>query len=80
MDNKRYLDKVLDQIMSETNIDYDKKKVYISSIYTPYYSILIPPLFFRHCKNLYGLTEDEIKYIWEEFRDIVSLALMEYLT
>jgi hypothetical protein len=83
MDNK-FLNKVLDQIVRETEIDYDEER-----LYTPYLSILspthhthsfshftplplLPPLSFsKHCKEVYGLNDNEMEYVWEEYKEII---------
>ena len=75
-----YLDKVVEQIVSETKIDYDEERflppffnyfshnsvVLFSSPFSPY------PSFIIHCKNIYGLNEQEIKYVWKEYRNIIK--------
>ena len=81
MDNK-FLNKVVDQIVSETRIDYDEERFlppflstlnypfpsfpYVSSfLYSPF------PSFIIHCREVYGLNEDEVSYVWKEYRDII---------
>ena len=75
-----YLDKVLDQIVSETKIDHDEERflppffnyfshnsvALFSSPFSPY------PSFIIHCRDVYGLNPDEIKYVWSEYRDIIK--------
>jgi len=78
MDNK-FLNKVLDQIVRETEIDYDEER-----LYTPYLSSLpplqrfsfpsplLPPLSFsKHCKEVYGLNDNEMEYVWNEYKEII---------
>jgi len=71
-----YLDKVVDQIVSETRIDYDKEK-----LHTPFPNILskyllifgLPSYYFtHHCKEVYGLNEDEVSYVWNEYKNIIK--------
>ena len=75
--DKRFLNKVVDQIVSETEIDYDKERIYTSSIFSSTFSVLylssaslfihLTP-FIRHCKEVYGIKDDnEMEYIWKEF-------------
>ena len=26
----------------------------------------------RHCKDVYGLNHDEIKYVWREYKNIIK--------
>ena len=84
--DKRFLDKVLDQIVSETEIDYVNGRMYTpSSLFHPFFSsfLFFPPVyssffssfvcsFSKHCKNIYGLNDDEVKYVWNEYRDIIK--------
>ena len=79
--NKKFLDKVLDQIVSETEIDYDKKEIYLPffhSLFSFYHlflflsTISLPGSFYKHCKNIYGLNDDEVDYVWEEYRNIIK--------
>ena len=85
--DKRFLDKVVGQIMSETTIDYENERVYtpfsrpLSSysrlIYNirftpnPLFSPYSIPSFPHHCKEVYGLNEQEIEYVWEEYKQII---------
>lgn len=41
-----------------------------------YFSSNVPPTFIlpgfvNHCKDIYGLNEDEIEYVWKEYRIII---------
>ena len=85
--DKKFLNKVLDQIMSETTIDYRGK----GKIFTPFlphhypthfsfYSIVFSSFpfssyrshFTKHCNEVYGLNEQEIDYVWGEYKDIIN--------
>ena len=80
--DKRFLIKVLDQIVSETTIDYEKGEIQIPfsdiSIDIPH-SLLLHHLDFHpflflfsdHCKNVYGLNKEETEYVWEEYKNII---------
>ena len=77
--DKRFLDKVLNQIVSETMVDYDKERLYTPFspfsllFFLPYHLLPYPTLpFSKHCKNVYGLNEDEVKYIWNEYKHIIK--------
>ena len=90
MENKKYLDKVVEHLVKRTKIDYVNKEVktpfhfssYIihtspSSYNSHLYLLLNPPLspspsFFTYCRRFYGLTKDEILYIWKEYRNIIN--------
>ncbi len=78
--DKKYLHRVLDQIVSETKIDLDEKKVYFTFSPSPFF-FLFPdvffssfsffPFFFDHCRDIYGLNDDEIDYVWDEYKEII---------
>ncbi len=80
--DKKFLNKVLDQIVSETRIDYDRKGVstplnpypfhHIPLTLSPTFLRKITPLIFtKHCRGVYGLNEQEIDYVWKEYRNII---------
>ena len=84
MENKKYLDKVVEFLERGTKIDYKKRLIDY-----PFYSIspnirsvpIIYPLsidtypmtinFSKYCNNTFGLTDDEIDYVWKEYRSII---------
>ena len=80
--DKKFLNKVLDQIVNETTIDYEKGEIQIPfsdiSIDIPH-SLLLHHLDFHpflflfsdHCKNVYGLNKEETEYVWEEYKNII---------
>ena len=80
--DKKFLNKVLDQIVSETRIDYEWGEIQIPfsdlSIDIPH-SLLLHHLDFHpflflfsdHCKNVYGLNKEETEYVWEEYKHII---------
>ena len=72
--DKKYLDKVVDQIMSETTINYEKEKVYTSFSF-PHPTFASSPfsyIFTTHCKDVYGLNYEETEYVWDQFRQIIK--------
>ncbi len=77
---KKYLDRVVDILVDETRIDYENEGIdppfFISSSYHSQFSIwyphaIIPFRFIQYCEDTYGLTEEEIKYVWEQYSDII---------
>ena len=78
-----YLDKVVDQIIRETNYREGQKYMDIPWIKHKLTKTLfnqrlrydksfrgklnIPQPFTNHCKNIYGLNEDEIRYVWDKY-------------
>jgi hypothetical protein len=70
----KFLDKVLDQMVSETRIDYDKEEIQFPFFPLPslfHLFLLLLPFFSEHCKDIYGLNDDEIDYVWKEYRNII---------
>ena len=77
----KFLDKVLDQIVSETEIDYEKgiihfpfinRRLFASLFLSSSYSGLHLSRFFKHCEDVYGLNEEEMEYVWDEYTQIIS--------
>ena len=76
MENNIFLDKVVEFIVKDTKIDYDKGRVHLSFSPLSFPSFSLPsPLFSsfsRYCKNVYGLTDKEIEYVWKEFLSVIK--------
>jgi hypothetical protein len=80
----KFLDKVVDQIITETRIDYDMGKIQfpflpLSSfplspllLHPPIYPFSTFSSFSDHCKNVYGLKGIEVEYVWEEYVQIIK--------
>ena len=67
----KFLDKVVDQILSETRIDDDKLYTPFSSFF--FYLLSFPSLqypFYSHCKNVYSIKdEQETEYVWNRYME-----------
>ena len=86
--NNKFLDKVVDQIMSETRV-IDGKLLYapFRSVHSQFPLRLFPhspaspssfPLLFHsftsHCRDVYSLNKGETEYVWEKYKEeIVSI-------
>ncbi len=84
--DKKFLNKVVDQIVRETRIDYDMGEIqfpfspYPFPTLNPSYSPSFPPYFplsfyseySNHCRDVYGLNNEESKYVWEEYKRIIK--------
>ena len=81
----KFLDKVLDQLVRETTIDYENDRIFtpfspnslpvsllLSIVKDWNTSPLLHRLLRRHCKEVYGLNDDEIDYIWEVYKEIIT--------
>jgi hypothetical protein len=82
----RFLNKVVEQIMSETTIDYDRKIVSNSSIalYLKFTNLLGSFFsssytygFMIQCMDVYGLNEQEIEYVWRIYKDSIIYKVKE---
>ena len=86
--DKRFLDKVVDMIVRETEINDVEERVYppnsndtnsYSFSYPssfPFYHFLtthspLPTFFYLHCRDVYGLNNEESKYVWKEYKIII---------
>ena len=79
--DKKFLDKVVDMIVRETEMDYEKERAYTPFYYSfsvlSYFTLSLvlssPRSYFsNHCKNVYGLNKEETEYVWEEYRRIIK--------
>ena len=82
----KFLHKVVDQIVSETRMDYDMEEIQFPFSSRPFslrrprfltsffLSPPHPPIFSfsDHCKDVYGLNEEETMYVWKEYREIIK--------
>ena len=86
--DKKFLNKVTEQIISETRIDYDRR-IMGAPFFVPFPPSLSflhplshaltlfldsnPPFFFtKHCKDVYGLNNEESKYVWNNYKQIIK--------
>ena len=87
---KKYLDKVLNSLIKETNIDFNMETInmpffhpfhaysfesyyfpFLFSLFSSSYST-VPPPFTEHCRDVYGLNDDEIDYLWIDYKTIIN--------
>ena len=82
--NKEFLNRVVGRLVKETRVDFTKGRVYTpylllylfllptTSPIPRHHSLPSPPLLFsEHCENLYALNNEEIDYVWKEYKDII---------
>jgi hypothetical protein len=80
MNNNKYIGKVIESLVRSTKIDYEKDEIHTpfsSPPFFPFPSSIFDPFphpssFSSYCKNIYGLNDDEVKYIWKEYRNIIN--------
>ena len=71
----KFLNKVVSQIVSETKIDYRTDMLNFSfyndfNEWVPFdfnYPTFLPHSFYNHCKDVYGLNDEESEYVWSEY-------------
>ena len=81
----KFLNKVLDQLVRETMIDYDR-----GVVESPFFSsyprnnflnhISSSSLFFLrsfvdHCRDVYGLNLEETEYVWKDYRETIIVKI-----
>ncbi len=70
--DKKFLHRVLDQIVSETTIDYEKERAYTTFSFHRFYPSSLSHIFIKHCRDVYGLNKEETEYVWNEYKDIIK--------
>ena len=74
----KFLNKVVEQIVSETEVHHEKNclpqikvpyqpKNIIVSQYIHLFSVKLKNTFNQHCKSIYGLNDEEVDYVWNEY-------------
>ena len=83
----RYIEHIIKDLVRDTKIDYNKREIHFpfypslpSFKLTFHRAPLLflnphPPItssfFSKYCKNRYGLTEEEIEYVWDQYKTII---------
>jgi hypothetical protein len=75
----RYLDNVVDLLVSDTIMDDEKKEIKYPFTYqkicllpSPVLSSFdSPSIFSNYVRDVYGLTGREIEYVWEQYKSTV---------
>ncbi len=82
--DKRFLNKVIDQIVSETMVNGETERIktpfrQLSYSFTLHFQLpsssssstsVLLSSFSRHCKEIYGLDKDEVGYVWDKYVQI----------
>jgi len=83
MENKKYIDKVLEHIVNRTKVDYDKGEIIfpfttstnpfgLYSFLSFYRSLPFSLPFVKYCNSQFGLTEEEIEYVYHRYVKIIK--------
>jgi hypothetical protein len=82
MENKKYLDKVLEHMVKKTKIDYGEEEVLTPFARPLHFSLnphsflyLKPFLNISYTKNHFGLTDDEIRYIFKQYKENINYKI-----
>mgnify|MGYP003354055233 CR=1 FL=1 len=85
MNRDVYLDKILNYLVEDTRIESLNHIIFPSTsnllIHYDSTSFLNPflrPSFFDYCKDMYGLTKQEIIYLWDRYRNIMIDKMNNY--
>ncbi len=77
--DKKFLHKVIDQLVRETTVLNSAGVIespFFShiSIYNFFTFSSFSPLssFIEHCREVYGLNAQEIKYVWKEYKETIK--------
>tara|TARA_R110000823_G_scaffold191628_2_gene323159 strand:+ start:224 stop:499 length:276 start_codon:yes stop_codon:yes gene_type:complete len=86
--DKIFLDKVINQIVSETILDYGDKVIktpfsrwygfsftYLSSLPYLIYPFVSDSPFTKHCRDVYSLNGQETEYVWKVYRDDITYKI-----
>ena len=74
-----FLDRIVDGLVEESRIEYVEEIVHLANFsfqlfkgpFASLYSIPETSPFYQHCMDVYGLTPEEITYVWKEYRNII---------
>ena len=72
--NEEFLNKVYDQIISETRVIDNKIHAPFFSpsplLYPSFFPFLftLPSSFYSHCRDVYCLNKEETEYVWREYK------------
>jgi len=82
--NNKFLKRVLNKILSEIRIDNRVNKIHFPFFSMDLYHLALAQQtrgaidltlnrpFVDHCRNVYGLRDEEIDYLWSIFKNIVK--------
>ena len=72
--NLNHLNKIVDQLVSETIIESNGfyTSFFFSLSSRPRPILSSRPTFSDHCRDIYGLDEQEIEYVWEQYKKIIK--------
>ena len=79
---KKYLDKVVEQLLRETDIDYEKRRInypfFENTTYSFQYTLPFSGPFIRYCESIFPLSENEMRYVYEMYVGILNSKIRKY--
>lgn len=79
---KEYLDKVVEQLLRETDIDYEKWRVnypfFENTTYSFQYTLPFSGPFIRYCESIFPLSNNEMRYVYEMYVGILDSKIRKY--
>ena len=80
----KFLNKVINQIVSETMVNHETERIktpfhQLSYSFTLHFQLptgsasstsVLYSSFSRHCKEIYSLNDDEVNYVWDKYIQI----------
>ena len=79
---KKYLDKVVEQLLRETEIDYEKRRInypfFENTTYSFQYTLPFSGPFIRYCESIFPLSENEMRYVYEMYVGILNSKIRKY--
>ena len=79
---KKYLDKVVEQLLRETDIDYEKWRVnypfFENTTYSFQYTLPFSGPFIRYCESIFPLSNNEMRYVYEMYVGILDSKIRKY--
>ena len=79
---KKYLDKVVEQLLRETDIDYEKRRInypfFENTTYSFQYTLPFSGPFIRYCESIFPLSNNEMRYVYEMYVGILNSKIRKY--
>ncbi len=84
---EKYINYIVDDLINNTEIDYEQERVKLPFFYSPlrlyffpsfnssHASVIFPRLlssFSKHIKNIYGVRDEEIETIWDQYMERIQ--------
>ena len=72
----RYIEHIINDLVRDTKINYDREEIHFPFHQFPspftLHSLLLFLSLSKYCKDTYGLTEEEIEYVWDQYKSTIK--------